>query len=415
MLRRSLSIYSPGNELKGRGSYEENVNCPTIGFSRQGKIRVEALGGDLGFDWVSSKKMSIQTKAEPPATQPRTIAFFDLIYETFSSAERSAGGPVDFFCEIGGYTVRLRFAGPALIPYVMPALQHLVLSSGAKPDFNICLWDSVSTRTEMPPPPWSERDYAPRCGIKGFSDDRIQTAFNPLSAILSLCDLQRDLALFWIRDARQLPFFERGAPLLSIFSWWMGSQGRQLVHGGAVGFPEGGALLVGKSGSGKSSTCLRCLDSPLSYAGDDYCLVSSAPSRHLYSLYSSGKVEAKNLSNFPYLEKSLSNAEYIEKEDARFFLHPEFAAKLSMGFPLKAILLPRVTGRTKTTLKKTTAAAALLALAPSTILQLPEAGGVAFKTLAQIAREVPSYVLELGSDVEKIPRTISQLLTSLAR
>lgn len=357
--------------------------------------------------------MSMPTKADSRVHQSRPLAFFNLVHERFSLAEKSAGSPVDIFVEIGGYNVRLRFAGPALVPFVMPALQHLVVSAGAKPDLDICLWDSTSTGTQMPPPPWSEKDYALRCAINGFADDRIRTAFNLRSAVINLCDMQRDLAIFWIRDARELPFFERAAPLVYIFSWWLGSHGRQLVHCGAVGFPEGGALLPGKSGSGKSSTCLRCLDSPLSYAGDDFCLVSSAPSPHLYSLYNSGKVEAKNLGYFPYLEKSLGNAEYLEQEDPRFFLYPEFASKLSAGFPLKVILLPRVTGRKETTLKKTSAAEVLLMLAPSTILQLPETGGAAFKNLAQIAKQVPGYILELGSDRSLIAPAISELLTSL--
>ena len=237
---------------------------------------------------AESLSQSNQTVADP-------LAFFEVVHKKFEEAERSAGSPVDVFCEMAGYKVRLRFAGPALVPFIVPALEHLVTEPCPTPALTICLWDSVSTRTKMPPPPWSQSDYTPRCGIDRYTDERIYTAFSLVTDVLSLLDTQRNLAMYWIRDARQVPYFESGTPLLTILHWWMGDHRRQLIHAGAVGNADGGVLLVGKGGSGKSSTCLLCLDSPLLYAGDDYCLITTKPAPHVHSIYSSGKVDAKDV------------------------------------------------------------------------------------------------------------------------
>ncbi|PYK66262.1 MAG: hypothetical protein DME50_06105 [Verrucomicrobia bacterium] len=193
----------------------------------------------------------------------------------------------------------------------------------------------------------------------------------------------------------------------------MGNRQRQLIHAGAVGSAEGGVLVVGKSGSGKSSTCLLCLDSPLLYVGDDYCLITTKSAPHVHSIYSSGKIDAKDIGRFPFLAPALSNADHLDCEKALYLLHPHFAGKISTGFPIRAILLPRVTGRRETRLKKISAPASLLALAPSTIFQLPGAEHEVFKGLGEMVRQVPSFVLELGINLAEISATISRFVTSL--
>jgi len=363
---------------------------------------------------VLIKRMPTESLSQPDKKVPDPLGFFQVVHEKFQEAERNAGGPLDVFCEMAGYKIRLRFAGPALVPFILPALEHLIAAPCSAPALTICLWDSVSTQTRMPPPPWSESDYTPLRGIDHYTDDHTYTAFNLLTDILSLLDTRRNLAIYWIRDASQVPYFESGAPLLTILHWWMGNRQRQLIHAGAVGTAKGGVLLVGKGGSGKSSTCLRCLDSPLLYAGDDYCLITTKSAPHAHSIYSSGKVDAKDIGRFPFLAPALNNADHLDREKALYFLHPHFPGKISAGFPIRAILLPRVTGRRETGLKEISASESLLALAPSTIFQLTGAGHEAFKRLNEMVKQVPSFVIELGINLAEIPATISRLITSLS-
>ena len=80
---------------------------------------------------------------------------------------------------------------------------------------------------------------------------------------------------------------------------------------------------------------------------------------------------------------------------------------ITTGFPLRAILVPRRTGRQETTVSEASSAAALQALAPSTIFQLPGAGDEAFRLLSEVCRQLPCYFLNLGTDRAAIADAIA--------
>jgi hypothetical protein len=94
------------------------------------------------------------------------------------------------------------------------------------------------------------------------------------------------------------------------------------------------------------------------------------------------------------------------------FLQQHFPEKVCRGFPIKAILLPILTDRQETRIRGVTAGEVLMALAPSTLFQLPGANTGAIKTMSKLAHRVPGYVLELGTDIAKIPEPILGLLTN---
>lgn len=355
---------------------------------------------------ASSSRSAVATGA----ADTRASRFFRSVYQKFLRAERSLGSSVDYFYRIGGYTVRLRFAGPALVPVITPALEHLAIKPRSQPAITICLWDSVSTDTRMQALPWSTDDYLTRGDVRGYNDNAFRTAFHRGSGTLHLLSLKHNLAVYWLYDARLLPYYESGAPLQTILHWWLADHGWQVIHAGAVGTPIGGVVLAGKGDSGKSTTALTCLNTDLVYASDDYCLLSSEPVPYVYSLYSSAKLDPQDVRRFPHLEQAISNPDRLKTEKALFFLNPLNPEKIATGFPLRAILVPRITSREKTTLSPASRAAALRALAPSTIFQLSGAGRPAFQTIVECVRQVPCYHLELGSDISAIPKVIQSLL-----
>ncbi|MBI4550867.1 MAG: serine kinase [Candidatus Latescibacteria bacterium] len=348
-----------------------------------------------------------------PLNPPDAVAFFRAACQAFRQAEQAAGGTIDRVYRIGGYPVRLRFAGAALIPRLVPALaHHEALSDGPPPALSICLWDSASLGTRMPPPPWSWDDYRARGEVRGYNDGHISTAFAMGSGVLSLLDASQNLALYWVHDARQLPAYESGAPLLTIFSWWMGRHDRQLVHAGAVGLPAGGVLLAGRGGTGKSTTALSCLHSPLSYVSDDYCLLATKPGPYAYSLYNSAKLDAESLRRLPHLAPALAQADQLDGGKTLLFLRERYPDSITTGFPVRAILLSRVTGRVETTVRPASPTEGLKALAPSTIFQLSGAHHAALQTMAQVVKQVPCYHLELGTEVSRIPEVIAGVLSA---
>jgi len=352
-----------------------------------------------------------KTSLSPGEQHTKPAAFFQEVYEAFLLAEQAVGGAIDRFYEVGGFTIRLRFAGPALIPFITPALEHLAAMPVPAPTLTICLWDSVSTRTEMPPCPWTANDYIARAEVRGYSGEHIHTAFYLGSGILHMLDTTLNVALLWIRDASLVPYFESAAPLRPILHWWMGNHGRQLVHGGAVGTSEGGVLLTGKGGSGKSTTALACLHSKLAYAGDDYCLVAIDPVPYAYSLYNSAKLDADGVRRLLHLATAISNADRLDAEKALLFLHECYPERIATGFPVRVILVPRVTGQWETRLTAASPMMALRALAPSTILRLSGAGSKDFQAMAKFVKRVPCYTLELGADLNRVPDVILRLLS----
>ncbi len=366
--------------------------------------------------------LSLQAKSSVSIAETDRLAYFQLVYEGFQRAAQVAG-TVEYFYTIGRHTLCLRFAGSGLIPQLTPALSHLATAATATPDLTICLWDNASTDTRLPLLIGSlielvrlhwEDHLGPRKELKAYDGDRIRTNFHIGPNILSVLDRQQNLACYWIEDAQNIPYWEKGSPLQTILNWWTTDHQHQYVHAGAVGTPMGGVLLAGKGGSGKSSTALACINSPLLYASDDYCLVSTTPQPYVYSLYNTAKLKGQSdLERFPNLAPLVNNVDRMGLEKAMLFLHQHHPAKITRGFPIKAVLIPQVTGKPDTHLRPTTAGNALRALAPSTIFQLAGSGQVALQLMSNLVRQVPCYVLELGTDMAQIPNVILQLLSQL--
>jgi hypothetical protein len=315
---------------------------------------------------------------------------------------------------VGGHQVLLRFAGKGMVPSIAPAFAHLAAPPIREPELVVDIWDSASTRAVAPMRPTVDPS-SPAGAFYYFEDPPLRGVFQPGMQALSAVDLRTDRAWYWVADPRDLPYWERAAPIRQILHWWMATRGHQQVHGGAVGTPDGGVLLVGKGGSGKSTCSLVSLASELRYAGDDYTMVSVQPRPWVHSLYSSGKVDPGNLWRVPHLEPAVSNRGYLATEKAVVFVDQHFPGRPIDGFPLRAIVLPTITGGPRTRAVPTSRAAALAALAPSTVFQLHTAGREALKYMGSLVLAVPAYVLELGSDVRVVPDVLLELLGGLRR
>ena len=337
--------------------------------------------------------------------------FFTRLGEQFGLAVTAAGGGTEHHLRLGGRNVRLSFAGPALVPRIMPALRHLEADAAPPaPDLTVSLWDSVSTGVAMPPPPWTHDDYRERGEVRGYNDARFRTAYSLGSGVLSMLDNQHRQAYFWVRDAATLAYWESGAPLLTLLHWWCNHEQRQLLHAAAVGNADGGVLLVGRGGSGKSTTALAALQAGLRYAGDDYCLLDPGPQPRVHSLYNSAKLNRDNLLRFPELGRLFDEAGCRLEEKALVFLEHYCPDRLIDGFPLRAVLLPRVRGGRGSSFAAVSPGAALKALAPSTIFQLTGAGAGSFRIMAGVVQRIPCYQLSLGTDLELVGRAIADLL-----
>ena len=326
----------------------------------------------------------------------------------FAAAAENAGFAERHYT-IAGLRFTMRFAGEPMLTRVGPSFEHLASDATGGPGLTVNLWDSASTGTE-PPPLLGELIEPDESGpIYYYERDGVQAMGRWRT--LSVLDSGAAEAWFWTPDPAVMASWDWAAPLRAILHWWLGSHGVVQVHGGAVGTVEGGVLVVGRGGSGKSTTSLSSLAAGLRYAGDDFVAITTRPEPWVHSLYCSGKLDSRHLERFTHLPAAVANPVRDEDEKAIVYVNRVFPGSPIGGFPLRAVLIPRVVAREpETRVVPATAAAALAALAPSTIFQLHPPQANALAEMAALVRAVPCFSLELGSDIDRIPEAIVGLV-----
>jgi hypothetical protein len=324
-------------------------------------------------------------------------------------------GVVERGLRAGGFELRLRFAGEGLLDGLLPALFDPLEYPPVEPYATICLFDDASTGVPAPEPPWRREQLRARGDVLGFNDERFGTVcFNgqrpgpegPRS--LSMYDRGERGGVFWVRAPDRLEWWERAAPLRVLLHWALAGERRRLVHAAAVGNGRAGVALVGPSGSGKTTTALACLEAGLRMAGDDFVLLDAGGAEPLaHALYSSAKVEPSTPARLlPELE--LPHAPAGEKVVVD--VAPD---RRAATLPVRALVAPVVVGGGPTRLVEASGAEVLSALASPTVLQLPDAGG-ALRSLAELARSLPAYRLELGGEPDRAAAAVRDLVETLA-
>jgi hypothetical protein len=305
-----------------------------------------------------------------------------------------------------GRPVVLQFAGAAMFDRLAPAFAHLRDPSPAQPALTLRVWDS-SRASATPPLP--SVPPGPRGAVYYSAEGSVQIAYQPGLQLLSALDSDRSVGWFWCSSADAVPYWEASAPFRQILHWWLASRDMLLLHGASVGKPDGGVLLVGRGGSGKSTSALACLESDLLYAGDDYVAVRDGDTAIVYSMYCSGKLEPTHATRLRHLPEPTIDGDGSADEKAVFYVNEHYPDRMCESFPLKAVLAPKV-GGSRPRVSPLEGGAALRALAPSTLLQLHPAEPEAFRRMAGLLARVPAFAFELGPEIALIPPTIDRFL-----
>jgi hypothetical protein len=329
-------------------------------------------------------------------------------------------GVVERDLDVAGLRIRLRGAGSRLLDELWPAVAHRAAAPSspdghdprADPDLTIALWDSASTGVILPRVSWMvapEEEEDPKT-IRVARGEALRMSYRASERELVALDDRANQAMVWAPDPAELTVHVRGAPFLVILHWWLPSRGVHPIHAGAVGGPDGGLLLVGRGGSGKSSTAVSCVLEGMSYAADDYvALLDPGKEPAVASMYCTAKLDPTQALRFPELEPVL-RAFGPPDEKVLGFVHELLPDRLAEGFPIRAILCPRVSGGTATSLQRLRPAEALSALAPSTLLGLPLTDPTVFAAMAETVERVPSFRLELGTDRSGVVAAVREVL-----
>lgn len=155
---------------------------------------------------------------------------------------------------------------------------------------------------------------------------------------------------------------------------------------------------------------LACLTAGMDYAGDDCVLVEHSLTPRIHGMYATAMLHSGQIARFPQLLPEVAAVDTGGKKKIMMFLHPAFSSQLNAGFPLRAILLPRFSGLPRTQLKAASAAELFSAMAASTIAVLPGAGENDFRSIGAIIRQVPNFIIETGTDMERIGLAVAGFL-----
>jgi hypothetical protein len=311
---------------------------------------------------------------------------------------RAEAGQADVHIVIGGHSIRIRLAPQSMRALLRP----LAAANGSAEDGRtIELWDVAACGVRPPQLPPEARQAGRMGAISWLNSPTTAGAWQEPGPVLLTWDAAEETVCGWIGDSTRLPAWERTAPLRVPLNWALRGPRRTLAHAAAVGRNGGGPglLLGGPSGSGKSTTALSWLLAGGDFAGDDYVLVeldrSGGPTAA--PVYATAKADATAIPLLPELASTAGagDDELAGKSvlDVRELRPGQPTGPISIA----AIVIPRVARRSRPALKPIGPGAALKAVAPSSVLQLPgERGGLT--VLAALVRELPCFEVELALD-----------------
>ena len=336
--------------------------------------------------------------------------FFAAVLKGFPAACATHGSN-RFDFAIASRLVRVHCAGDAISPLLRPLRHHPIWEGpGNAPSLEIFAWEGP--QGWLPPrPPWKISQQGRLGEITGLNSERFRLNYDP-SGLLCMFDQQSRRAIFWMPRGESLPWWEVASPFRVLFHWWAPLIGGQVAHAAAVGQNGEGVLLVGRSGSGKSTAAMACLDAGMLYVGDDYVLLTRNSVPRAHSLYSSGKLHTRFLGDvMPHWKPHVSLQIGPERKSV-FLLQncPAYACCLRSNLVIRAVVIPQISARISSRLTKRHAGAGLLALGPSTLFQLPGARHGVMTYIGEWLRELPVFTLESGTDLPSIATELSRLL-----
>jgi hypothetical protein len=278
------------------------------------------------------------------------------------------------------------------------------------PDLTIEIWDTKKGRNGRKIPPRQEQKWT-EATFK--STDGLWVA-QQLPHTYSCLNRRASHIVAEVAWHDRIFIYERAKPLARPLLEWHNGREIQIIHAGLIASGGKGVLFAGKSGSGKSTSSLACVCAGLDYLSEDYvglqCRQDCPAVGH--SLYNSVFIESSHLAKFTELAPYIIRGEPPEETKSVIILSQVFPERLEKSVEIKALVLLRVGEGSKSSLRPASKAEALLTLAPSSLLQIPNRslGVRGFEKLARLVEQVPCYGLEIGNDLASIASRVRELL-----
>ena len=182
----------------------------------------------------------------------------------------------------------------------------------------------------------------------------------------------------------------------------------------AAGFSEHGKaiLIPGISGSGKSTLSISLLRGKFDYLSDDMVFFA----RRAEGLVVGGLVEDVDITEqtahfFPELDCLLTSPGAMTGTKRQVCPQNVYGTKIvSEAFPT-AIVLPRISGKESSVLRRIESDEALLEIVPNVLLTESSACQAHLGVLAGLVKQAACYRLDTGRDFDRIPSLFRELLS----
>jgi hypothetical protein len=376
--------------------------------------------GSLARDVASPPMTDAPARERSPAYERARAACDEAIASGVELVER------DFV--FAGRRVRMRVAGRELAEHLMRPFAHLRqtsasgAASGADPEdvsLSIDVWDERVAHVPYPPGDDREPHETRRPTGHGVLALSAATRFvrYDCTAWVTWLDRASRRIVGWRANADRLSMHERTRPLPFLLPVWYADQGVQIIHAGLVARDGRGVLFCGANGAGKSTSSLACLSAGLDFLSDDHVGLEAKRDGTFvgHSVFASTRLEPDHLERFPeLLPHAIPSPEWYETKSL-ILVAEAMPERVLPSVPIRAIALPVLGDGPRSSITPIGRAAALRALAPSTLMQMPfGATADRFAELARLTAAVPAFKLELGRDVRGIAPRVHELLDGLA-
>jgi hypothetical protein len=183
----------------------------------------------------------------------------------------------------------------------------------------------------------------------------------------------------------------------------------------AAGFSENGRaiLIPGTSGTGKSTLSVALLRAQFDYLSDDMVFLGRRPDGLAVRGFAEDvDVSEQTIRFFPELDFLLRSPrpDGLPKRQVR--VEQVYGTTVvSESRPL-AIVLPRISGKPSSAMKRIGSDEALLEIVPNVLLTQTHACQAHLGVLADLVKQAPCYRLDTGQDFDRIPALFRELLSS---
>lgn len=339
----------------------------------------------------------------------------------FARARATSPGELrEWLVRIAGRLVELRVVGRELGSQLMRCFEPLMeptpeTGHDAGIALTIDAWDRAATGVGCPGIRYAA-DTTDELGPGLLSQYRDGRVLRYDRAAMTKCFDRSTREMFvCMQDARRNGLSERSKPFPHFLATWCHDRGVEVLHAGFVARAGRGVLFGGNSGSGKSTCAIAAALGGFDFLGDD-CIGSeiTATACRGHACYNAVRVDAGSLGRFPALRAhEWPPSGPRDRDKSLVYMSDVVPGRTVATATIVAIALPRIVGTGPSRLVPVSGGTALRKLAPSTLLRGLGSRAEGMAHIAELARRLPCFELEVGATVDDVPRRLDDLLASV--